>query len=303
MQKINVAIIGWGNVGRGCKRAIEETKDMKLVGVVRRPVSLYKNKEELKDTNVVSDITELKNKPDVALLCIPSREVPEKIKEMHELGICTVDSYDEHSEIYKLHQEVDITAKVNKAVSILAAGWDPGTDSIVRALMKMVSITGHTTTTFGGEEGGRSMGHTVAVKAIPGVLDAVSLTLANGRGKHKRHVYVQADKTASVSQLEKIIKKDPYFVDDPTEVFFVKDINKYNTLHHEGEVERTAQEVVQKYRVSGTNPEFTGNIMVSATRGAINAKNREAWGAYTLIELPLVDFLPGITLKDKLEGY
>ena len=83
----------------------------------------------------------------------------------------------------------------------------------------------------------------------------------------------------------------------------MKDVNKYNTLHHEGEVERTAQEVAQKYHVSGENPEFTGNVMVSAARGAITAKNREAWGAYTLIELPLVDFLPGTTLKDKLEGY
>ena len=303
MQKINVAIIGWANDGRGCKRALLETKDMRLVGVVRRPVSLYKNQEELQDTNVVADISELKDKPDVALLCIPSREVPEKIKEMHSLGISTVDSYDEHSEIFALRQDIDISAKVNKSVSVLAAGWDPGTDSVIRALMKMVSITGRTTTTFGGEAGGRSMGHTVAVKAIPGVLNAVSLTLANGRGKHKRRVYVVAEKTANTSQLEKTIKKDPYFVDDPTEVIFVKDINKYNTLHHEGEVERTAQEVAQKYHVSGTNPEFTGNVMVSAARGVINAKNREAWGAYTLIELPLVDFLPGTTLKDKLEGY
>lgn len=303
MQKINVAIIGWGNVGRGCKRAISETKDMKLVGVVRRPASLYKDREELQDTNVVSDISELKDRPDVALLCVPSREVPEKMKEMHGLGISTVDSYDEHSEIYKLRQEADISAKMNKCVSVISAGWDPGTDSVIRALMKMVSITGRTTTTFGGEEGGRSMGHTVAVKAIPGVVDAVSLTLANGRGKHKRRVYVVADKSANTSQLEKAIKKDPYFIDDPTEVVFVKDINKYNTLHHEGEVERTAQEVAQKYHVSGTNPEFTGNVMVSAARGVINAKNRENWGAYTLIELPLVDFLYGATLKDKLEGY
>ena len=303
MQKINVAIIGWGNVGRGCKRAISETKDMRLVGVVRRPVSLYKDREELQDTNVVADIMDLKDRPDVALLCVPSREVPEKIKEMHALGISTVDSYDEHTEIYKLRQEADISAKVNKCVSVLSAGWDPGTDSVVRALMKMVSITGHTTTTFGGEEGGRSMGHTVAVKAIAGVVDAVSLTLANGRGKHKRRVYVVAEKTANTSEVEKAIKKDPYFADDPTEVIFVKDINKYNTLHHEGEVERTAQEVIQKYHVSGTNPEFTANVMVSAARGVISAKNRENWGAYTLIELPLIDFLYGSTLKDKLEGY
>ena len=303
MQKINVAIIGWGNVGRGCKRALAESKDMRLIGVVRRPVSLYKNKEELQDTNVVSDISELKDKPDVALLCVPSREVPEKIKEINEKGICTVDSYDEHSEIYKLRQVADISAKMNKCVSVLSAGWDPGTDSIVRALMKMVSITGHTTTTFGGEQGGRSMGHTVAVKAIPGVLDAVSLTLANGRGKHKRRVYVVADKASNTSQLEKAIQNDPYFKDDPTEVVFVKDINKYNTLHHEGEVERTAQEVAQKYHVSGTNPEFTANVMISAARAAVNARDRENWGAYTLLELPLIDFLPGTTLKEKLEGY
>ena len=303
MQKINVAIIGWGNVGRGCKRALAETKDMRLVGVVRRPASLYKNREELQDTNVVSDISELKDRPDVALLCVPSREVPEKIKEMQEKGISTVDSYDEHDKIFALRQQTDISAKISKTVSILSAGWDPGTDSVVRALMKMVSITGLTTTTFGGEEGGRSMGHTVAVKAIPGVLDAVSLTLANGRGAHKRRVYVVADEKVNTSQLEKKIKKDPYFINDPTEVIFVKDINKYNTLHHEGEVERTAQEVAQKYFVSGINPEFTANVMVAAARAVVNVRDKEMWGAYTLLELPLIDFLSGTTLKEKLEGY
>ena len=303
MQKINVVIIGWGNVGRGCKRALSETKDMRLIGVVRRPASLYKNKEELQDTNVVSDVSELKDKPDVALLCIPSREVPQKIQEMHEKGICTVDSYDEHAYIYSLRQKADISAKVNKCVSIVSAGWDPGTDSVIRTLMRMISLTGHTTTTFGGEKGGRSMGHTVVAKAIPGVVDAVSLTLANGRGKHKRRVYVVAEEKANLSDLEKKIKEDPYFKDDPTEVIFVKDINEYNTLHHEAELERTAQEVAQTYNISGTNPEFTGNIMVSAARAVIATKNREAWGAYTLVELPLVDFLPGTTLKEKLEDY
>ena len=59
MQRINVAIIGWGNVGRGCKRAIEESKDLVLTGVVRRPASLLKNLDELKNTKVVSDIQEL----------------------------------------------------------------------------------------------------------------------------------------------------------------------------------------------------------------------------------------------------
>ncbi len=303
MQKINVAIIGWGNVGRGCKRALQESKDMRLVGVVRRPASLYKNKEELQDTVVVSDVSELKNKPDVLLLCIPSREVPAKVKMYQDMGYCTVDSYDEHENIPSFRREADISAKATNTVSVISAGWDPGTDSVVRTLMKIVSMTGRTTTTFGGEKGGRSMGHTAAVKAIEGVVDAVALTLANGRGNQKRRVYVQADKKENEARIEKAIKTDAYFVNDPTEVLFVKDINKYNTLHHEGEVERTAQEVNQKYTVEGVNPEFTANVMVSSARAAINAKNKDRFGAYTLLELPLITFLPGEDIETKLEGY
>ena len=303
MRKINVAIIGWGNVGRGCKRAIAECDDMRLVGVVRRPASLYKNREELQDTVVVSDVSELVNKPDVVLLCIPSREIPEKTKIYQKMGYCTVDSYDEHEKILALKREDDIYAKSSKTVSVVSSGWDPGTDSVVRALMKMVSITGRTTTTFGGEKGGRSMGHTAVVKTFEGVVDAVALTLANGRGGQKRRVYVQTEKGADEKAIEKAIKKDAYFVNDPTEVLFVPNINKYNTLHHEAEVERTAQEVNQKYMVEGNNPEFTANVMVASARATMNAKARGDYGAYTLLELPLIDFLPGAGLEEKLEGY
>ena len=229
MQKISVAIVGWGNVGRGCKRAISECSDLFLAGVVRRASSLKYDDPDLENTNVVSDIKELGH-VDVALLCIPSREVPERVKQYHEMGINTIDSFDEHSRIVSLRRELDISAKSKKVVSITAAGWDPGTDSALRALMKIVSITGFTSTTFGGENGGRSMGHTVQVKQVPGVKDAVALTLANGRGKHKRKVYVELQKDANFEAVEKAIVTDAYFKNDPTEVIAVKSINKYNKI-------------------------------------------------------------------------
>ena len=59
MQKISVAIIGWGNVGRGCKRAIAENPDLYLAGVVRRPISLNQQDPTLENTKVVADIREL----------------------------------------------------------------------------------------------------------------------------------------------------------------------------------------------------------------------------------------------------
>lgn len=301
MQKISVAIVGWGNVGRGCKRAIEECSDLVLAGVVRRPTTVGQDEVELHNTHVVSDIAKLKN-VDVVMLCIPSREVPEKIKYYQSLGYCTVDSFDEHDKILSVRKDTDIMAKAKKVVSVLAAGWDPGTDSAVRIIMKLVSITGHTTTTFGGTSGGRSMGHTAWVKAIAGVKNAVALTIANGRGKHKRKVYVELMPDGDIAKIEHAIKNDSYFVPDPVEVEVVKSIDKYNTLHHAGSVERTGMQVNQRYDVVGINPEFTANIMVSCARACMAAKAKGEYGTYTFIERPLSDYLPG-TLEEKLEGY
>lgn len=301
MQKISVAICGWGNVGRGCKRAIEETSDVYLAGVVRRPISLINKDPELENARVVADIREL-GKVDVALLCVPSREIPAKIREMQDLGICTVDSYDEHDKIITLKKDSDIYAKSKKTVAILGAGWDPGTDSAVRAIMKLVAITGHTTTVFGGAKGGRSMGHTVAVKAIPGVKDAVSLSFADGRVQ-SRAVYVELLTGADADIVAKAIQKDPYFAHTKTEVHFVKSIDKYNTPHHGADVERTGMQANQKYTVEGLNAEFTANVMVSCARAAVSARDKGECGAYTFIERPLIDYLPGTTLDEKLEGY
>ena len=302
MQKISVAINGWGNVGRGCKRAIAENPDLYLAGVIRRPISVGQQDPELENVKVVSDIRQL-GKVDVVLLSIPSREVPEKIKEYQAMGVCTVDSFDEHERIPSLRKELDINAKAKKVVSIFAAGWDPGTDSAIRAVMRIASSTGYTTTTFGGEKGGRSMGHTVAVKAIEGVKDAVSLTLANGRGKQKRKVYVELKAGADPETVAKAIQADSYFRNEPTEVLFVKKIDKYNTLHHEGDLERTGMQVNQRYTIEGNNPEMTANIMVSCARACVAARDRGSFGTYTFIERPLIDYLPGSMVDEKLEGY
>lgn len=302
MRKTAVAIVGWGNVGRACKRAISECSDMYLAGVVRRASSLKTEDPTLENTVVVSDIKELGD-VDVALLCIPSREVPQRIREYHAMGINTVDSFDEHHRIVSLRRELDVSAKVKKTVSIIGAGWDPGTDSLIRALMKVVSLTGHTTTTFGGNKGGRSMGHTVQVKSIAGVKDAVALTLANGRGKQKRKVYVELEKGADITAIEKAILADDYFKNEPTEIMVVKNIDKYNTLQHSAEIERTGMQANQMYSVSGNNPEFTANIMVSSVRACMNAYNKEDYGVYTFIERPIIDYLAGNSLDDKLEGY
>ncbi|MGN1090977.1 MAG: diaminopimelate dehydrogenase [Alphaproteobacteria bacterium] len=301
MRQIKVAIVGWGNVGRFCKQVLQQTTDMQLVGVVRRAASIKKQDELLSDTRVVSDIKEL-GKVDIAIVSVPSRLAPQKVSTLLEKGISTVDSFDIHTQILATKKRLQKKAVTHKAVSIFGAGWDPGTDSCVRALFQIVCPAQKTTTTFGGIKGGRSMGHTAAVKAIKGVKNAVSLTLPNGAGKQKREVYIELMPNADFKQVEHAIKTDDYFKDDPTTVHAVDDIAKYDTLNHGGELEQKTSQIVQDYVVEGINPLMTANVLVSSARAAYRALKRKEYGAYVMIERPLIDYIAG-DLSDQMKGY
>ena len=99
----------------------------------------------------------------VAVLCTPTRSVEEFAVECLAMGINTVDSFDIHSGIVALRKELGKCAKANSAVSIIAAGWDPGSDSVVRTMLEAIAQKGITYTKIGYV---MSMGHTEAVKAI-----------------------------------------------------------------------------------------------------------------------------------------
>ncbi|HHV44323.1 MAG TPA: diaminopimelate dehydrogenase [Firmicutes bacterium] len=284
---MRVAVIGLGNVGRFAVEAVQAAEDMELAGIVRRQSSAPKQNI---DTLVVTDIRDL-GPVDVALLCTPSRTVPPLTKEILGLGINTVDCYDIHGELVNLRRELATVAKENNAVAVLAAGWDPGTDSVIRALLEAMAPKGITYTNFGP---GMSMGHTTAVKALPGVKDALSMTIPIGTGLHRRIVYVVLEEGAQFSAVERTIKEDPYFVHDETHVRQVPDVQQLMDVGHGVTIERkgvsgaTHNQLFQ-WDMRINNPALTAQIMVAAARAAV----RQQPGAYTLIEIPLVDLLPG----------
>lgn len=104
MEKVKVAIVGYGNIGRCALEALEAAPDMECVGIVRRQVS------PIGDYKVVSDIREL-GKVDVAILATPTRKVEEFAKDVLSLGINTVDSFDIHTQIPDLRRSLDAVAK------------------------------------------------------------------------------------------------------------------------------------------------------------------------------------------------
>ena len=71
MEKIRVAVVGYGNIGRYTIQALQAAPDMEIAGVVRRAGAENKP-AELADYNVVKNIEEL-GKVDVAILATPTR--------------------------------------------------------------------------------------------------------------------------------------------------------------------------------------------------------------------------------------
>lgn len=291
MEKIKVAIIGYGNIGQYAVEAVEAASDMELVGIIEKREGFVENKPlELTNINVASEIHEL-GKVDVAILCAPSRNTLEIAKEILALGINTVDSYDIHQGIWDLKQELDKVAKENKVVSIISSGWDPGTDSIMRVLMEAMAPKGITYTNFGP---GMSMGHTVAVKSKPGVKEALSMTIPTGTGVHRRMVYVELEEGANFKELEASIKNDPYFIKDETIVTQVANVESLMDKGHGVKMERKGvsgktQNQLFEYSMTVNNPALTSQVLVSAARATI----KQTPGAYTLIEIPVIDLIEG----------
>lgn len=289
MKKIHAAVVGYGNIGHFALQALEAAPDFEVAGVVRRN-GAENCPEELKKYKVVKHIAELEN-VDVALLSVPTRSVESYALECLALGINTVDSFDIHSQIVPLRASLNAAAAEHGAVSIISAGWDPGSDSIVRALLQVLAPKGITYTNFGP---GMSMGHTVAVKAIEGVKKALSMTIPVGTGIHRRMVYVELNDGADFETVSAAIKADPYFVNDETHVILVPSVDDVIDMGHGVNLVRKGVSGIThnqhfEFNMSINNPALTGQVLVAAARATL----KQQPGCYTMIEVPVIDFLPG----------
>lgn len=246
--------------------------------------------EELKSYTVATEIGSL-GKVDVAILCTPSRSVQSFALKLLEKGINTVDSFDIHTQVAEQHATLGKAAAQHGAVSIMSAGWDPGSDSVVRALLEACAPKGITYTNFGP---GMSMGHTVAVKAIDGVKAALSMTIPTGTGIHRRMVYIELKEGYDFDKVADAIKKDAYFVHDETHVMQVQSVDALLDMGHGVNLTRKGvsgktQNQLFEFNMKINNPALTAQILVSSARASMLQKP----GCYTLIEIPMIDLLPG----------
>ncbi|HYG58270.1 MAG TPA: diaminopimelate dehydrogenase [Symbiobacteriaceae bacterium] len=290
MSKSRVAVIGYGHVGKAAVGALAVAGDMELAGVIDRADALAEAQRAHLDVPVSDRLSDLDD-VDAALLCVPSRAVPVLAPDLLRQGVSTVDCFDIHGRaLADLKEQLGAVACEAGRVAVTACGWDPGIDSLIRGLLLAVAPRGLTYTNHGP---GVSLGHSVAARAVPGIRDAMSVTVPLGSGLHRRVVYVVLEPGVSLVEAAERLRKDDYFSHDELQVIEVPDLRDLMDVGHGVVVERKgasgqADNQLFRFEARINNPALTAQVMVAGARAAC----RLSPGAYTLLDIPVGYLLP-----------
>lgn len=300
MKRLQVAVIGFGIVGRACAAAILSDEQLALTGIVRRRESLSEHlPAPFAKIPVVAHVSEL-GRVDAALVCVPTGEVLATTRELLQHRTPVVECATLHGEaLQQHHEEINRSAAHHKVPAIVGAGWDPGALSLFRALFALLTPRGHTETSW---HTGTSLHHTTAARDIAGVREALATELRRADGSVQRYVYVETEKGGELAKIEAALRCDPLFLDEETLVFPVEDIRQLEEEGHGVLLERqnTAaatprQRLLLEARYS--EPALCAAVMTAAARALPGCRHR----AYSLLELPLGDLWGDLQAKAKKE--
>ena len=283
------AIAGYGNLGKNLEREINRNKNDELVAIYSRRTLDNGKYRPINDIDKYRDI-------DALLVALGSyADVTEYADKF--VNFDTVDSFDTHSKI----AEYKATLKRIKPdkISIISTGWDPGLLSLARGVF--ADDTAATVTVWGS---GISQGHSNAVRAIEGVLDAVQFTeptsncdklIENGEtdGKklHKRVCYVAAVESDKPRIEQEIRTMPDYFDGYETEVNFVT-VQEVRELKKRASHKGRAITKGDGYRAEtsvemASNADFTAKIMLRYANALPQLKKDGYKGALDVFEVPM----------------
>ncbi len=314
---MNLAIYGYGNLGRGVECAIQQAPDMHLVGIFTRRAP--ETVAPVFDTPVypAAALAQHADAIDVLLICGGSAtDLPEMTPALARL--ChVVDSFDTHAAIPAHFDRVNAAAAESGHVALISAGWDPGMFSLNRLYAAAVLPEGRDYTFWGR---GVSQGHSDAIRRIDGVADARQYTVPveaalaavragenpelTTRQKHLRECYVVAKEGADTARIEQEIKNMPhYFAEYDTTVTFItaeQMRRDHAGIPHGGVVIRTGvtgkdgahRHTIEYSLKLDSNPEFTASVLVAYARAVYKAAARGETGCKTVFDIPPADLSP-----------
>ena len=304
---IKIAIVGYGNLGRGVERALKQSADMELIGVFsrRNPATVQTDGAP---AFAMEELIAQKGKIDVCILCGGSAtDLPVQTPEITK-NFNTIDSFDTHAKIPEHYANVDQAAKENQTVSIISTGWDPGLFSLNRLYAESILPQGDTYTFWGK---GVSQGYSDALRRIEGVADAIQYTIPKSevieklkageklelttRDKHLRECFVVLEETADEKAIkEEIVTMPNYFDEYDTIVHFItaEELKRdHHAMPHGGTVLRTGtthedtKQVIEYNLQLESNPEFTASVLVAYARACARLAEEKQFGAFTVLDI------------------
>lgn len=309
-MKIKMAILGYGNLGRGIECAIRQNEDMELVAVfTRRDPSTVK---VVSNVPVYSADQLLQKKEDIDVLMLCGGSATDLPKQTPEYAryFNVIDSFDTHANIPQHFDAVDQAAREGGKVAMISVGWDPGMFSLNRLYANAILRDGSDYTFWGK---GVSQGHSDAIRRIPGVKDAKQYTIPveaalasvracenpelTTRQKHTRECFVVAEEGADKARIEKEIKTMPnYFADYDTTVHFITEEElqrDHAGIPHGGFVLRTGKtgvngehnHVIEYSLKLDSNPEFTACVLTAYARAAYRMNQEGMKGCKTVFDV------------------
>ena len=309
-MKIRVAIMGYGNLGRGIQCALRQNDDMELVAVfTRRDPSTVKVLEEV-PVYSADKLMEMNDAIDVLMLCGGSAtDLPKQTAEYAKY-FNVIDSFDTHARIPEHFAAVDKAASEGGKVAMISVGWDPGMFSLNRLYANAILRDGKDYTFWGK---GVSQGHSDAIRRIPGVRNAKQYTVPvesaldavrrcenpelTTREKHTRECFVVAEEGADKAWIENEIKTMPnYFADYDTTVHFITEEElqrDHAGIPHGGMVIRSGktgmngenQHVIEYSLKLDSNPEFTACVLTAYARAVYRMYTEGMKGCKTVFDV------------------
>lgn len=310
MEKIRIAILGYGNLGRGVECAVRQNEDMELTAVfTRRAPETVKTLSGIPVYHV-DMLQEKKDGIDVLVLCGGSAtDLPKQTAEYAKY-FNVVDSFDTHARIPEHYASVDAAATGGGKIAMISVGWDPGMFSLNRLYANAILRDGSDYTFWGR---GVSQGHSDAIRRIPGVKDAKQYTVPvesaleavrncenpelTTRQKHTRECFVVAQEGADRTRIENEIKTMPnYFADYDTTVHFITEEElqrDHAGIPHGGFVLRTGRtgmegehdHVIEYSLKLDSNPEFTACVLTAYARAAYRMNQEGMKGCRTVFDV------------------
>ncbi len=308
-EKIRIAIVGYGNLGRGTEAAVAQARDMTLTGIyTRRDPAGVRPLDMAVPVRRIDDIDTYKDEIDVVILCGGSKnDLPEQ-GPAFATRFNTVDSFDTHARIPEYFESVDAAARAGGNVCVISVGWDPGLFSINRLFGEAILPQGATYTFWGK---GLSQGHSDAVRRVPGVKGAGQYTVPvpdaidrvrsgvrpelSTREKHTRECFVVLEAGAAADEVRNAIVTMPdYFADYDTTVTFItqEELERdHAAMPHGGFVIRSGEtgvgerQVIEYSLALESNPAFTSSVLVAFARAAHRLKQAGEQGARTVFDI------------------